>query len=305
MDVGFIGLGAMGAAMASNIARAGHRVRAWNRSQGEAIEGVERVASPEQAFDAAVVITMLPDDPTIRQVILEPGLLSTARKGAVHVVCATISVAFAEELTALHEAAGVGYVSAPVLGRPDVAAKGELNVLAGGKPAALKAVRPILDAIGKRTWVLGERPSQANAAKVAANMMLTMAIEAMAEAVAITEGHGVGRDAFFEVILNTLFGGRAYETYSANIAKSAYNPGFKARLGLKDLSLAAAAAESAGHALPMLAAVKGRMAETVEAGLGERDWSIMADYTINRGGPVTGVVDARRRSRLQMPAGRR
>lgn len=284
MDVGFIGLGAMGSAMARNIARAGHAVRAWNRSDGEPIEGVTRVASAAAAFDADVVVTMLPDDAAIRQVVLEPGLLGQARQGAVHLVCSTISIAFAEELAARHAETGVRYVAAPVLGRPDVAAKGELNVLAAGPAEALKAAAPVLDAIGQRTWILGEVPKQANAAKIAANMMITMAIEAMAEAVVLTESQGVGRDAFFEVILNTLFGARAYQTYSANIANSAYEPGFKAALGLKDLRLAAEAAEMAGRDLPMLAAVKGRMTQAVDAGNGEKDWSIMADFTIRGGG---------------------
>jgi 3-hydroxyisobutyrate dehydrogenase-like beta-hydroxyacid dehydrogenase len=283
MDVGFIGLGAMGSAMARNVAKAGHAVRAWNRSGGEPIDGVSRVASAADAFDADVVMTMLPDDATIREVILDAGLLSGARDGAVHVVCSTISVAFAETLTARHAEKGVRYVSAPVLGRPDVAAMGELNVLAAGAPDALGAVAPVLEAIGKRTWAMGETPKQANAAKIACNMMITMAIEAMAEAVVITESQGVGREAFFDVILNTLFGGRAYQTYSANITNSAYDPGFKARLGLKDLRLAAEAAQMASRELPMLAAVKGRMAEAVDAGLGERDWSVMADFTLKQG----------------------
>ncbi len=283
MDVGFIGLGAMGSAMAANIAKAGHTVRAWNRSKAEPIERVTRVDSAEQAFDADVVVTMLPDDAAIRDVILEPSLLSKARKGAVHLVCATISVAFAEELAKRHAQADVQYVAAPVLGRPDVAAKGALNVLAAGPAAAIKTAGPVLDAIGQKTWVLGETPKQANAAKIAANMMITMAIEAMAEAVVITESQNVGRDAFFEVILATLFGARAYQTYSANIAREDYDPGFKAKLGLKDLRLASEAAAMASRDLPMLAAVKGQMAKAVDAGQGERDWSIMADYTIKDG----------------------
>lgn len=282
MDVGFIGLGAMGSAMATNIAKAGHAVRAWNRSAHDPIEGVQRVSSPGEAFDADLVMTMLPDDAAIQQVILDAGLLGRMRKGGVHVVCSTISVGFAEALTARHAGEGVRYVSAPVLGRPDVAARGELNVLVAGAPDAIQKAAPILDAIGRKTWRMGDAPKQANAAKIAVNMMITMAIEAMAEAVVLTESNGVGRDAFFDVMLNTLFGGRAYETYSANIANSAYEPGFRATLGLKDLRLAASAAEAAGRTLPMLAAVKGRMSEAVDAGLGDKDWSIMADYTLSR-----------------------
>ena len=283
MEVGFIGLGAMGSAMALNLAEAGHTVRAWNRSGDAGTTGLEMVPDPADAFAAEAVFTMLSDDAAIRGVLLEPGVLGRARHGLVHVVTSTISVAFAGELAAAHAAAGVGYVSAPVLGRPDVAAKGELNILAAGKHQAVDTVRPLLEVLGRKVWDLGEEPPRANAAKIAANMMITMAIEGMAEAAVLTEANGLPRGAFFELILGTLFGGRAYESYSANIANETYEPGFKARLGLKDLRLATEAANDAGRHLPMLDAVRGRLAEAVDAGLGEKDWSIMADYTLKHG----------------------
>lgn len=280
MEIGFIGLGAMGRAMARNLAAGGHAVKAWNRSGG-AVEGVDMVASPAEAFQADAVMTMLSDDDAIRSVVLDPGLLHSASRGPVHVVCSTISVAFARELVAAHTAAGLGFVSAPVLGRPDVAARGELNVLAGGAPEAVDKVRPILEVVGGRIWDMGPEAPTANAAKIACNMMITMAIEALAEAVVLTEANGLARDRFFELILGTLFGSRSYQVYSANIAAGTYEPGFKATLGLKDLRLATAAAEQVGRHLPMLEAVHRRMAETVQAGFGERDWSAMAEFTIN------------------------
>ncbi|WP_116141601.1 NAD(P)-dependent oxidoreductase [Trinickia diaoshuihuensis] len=279
MEVGFIGLGSMGKAMARNLAAAGHRVKAWNRSGG-AVEGVAMVDTPAAAFESDAVITMLSDDAAIRSVILAPGLLGAVRPGVVHVVASTISVAFAHELVSAHEKAGIGFVAAPVLGRPDVAARGELNVLAGGDPAAVEKVRPLLEVVGGRIWDMGTRAPAAYAAKIACNMMITMAIEAMAEAVVLTEANGLGRDRFFDLILGTLFGSRSYQVYSANIASGNYEPGFKAVLGLKDLRLASEAAVEAGRALPMLAAVHGRMAEAVEAGWGDRDWSVMAKMTI-------------------------
>ena len=284
MDVGFIGLGAMGSAMAKNLAKAGHRVRAWNRSGDPGIDGVEMAASPAEVFQAETVFTMLSDDAAIRQVVLDAGVLAEARQGLVHVVTSTISVALAGELARAHEAAGVGYVSAPVLGRPDVAAKGELNILAAGAPNAVATVRPLLEVLSKKVWDLGGEPARANAAKIAANMMITMAIEAMAEAAALTEASSLPRAGFFEVVLGTLFGGRAYETYSANLAEGAYEPGFKARLGLKDLRLATEAAGAAGKRLPMLEAVRGQMSAAVDAGEGEKDWSIMAEQVLGRQG---------------------
>lgn len=279
MHIGFIGLGAMGSAMAKNLAAAGHVVRAWNRSGG-AVEGVTMVDTPAQVFEAEAVLTMLSDDAAIRSVILDGDLLAAARPGLVHVVASTISVAFTRELVAAHDKAGVGYVSAPVLGRPDAAARGELNILAGGPAAAIDSVRPIFDVIGGRVWDMGPEAPTANAAKVACNMMIAMAIEAMAEAMVLTEANGLPREDFIELILGTLFGSRSYQIYSGNIARRDYQPGFKAVLGLKDLRLAKEAAAGADHVLPMLDAVHGRMRETVEAGMGEQDWSAMARFTL-------------------------
>jgi 3-hydroxyisobutyrate dehydrogenase-like beta-hydroxyacid dehydrogenase len=280
MDIGFIGLGAMGKGMAKNLAAAGHNVKAWNRSGGQ-VEGVTMVGAPADALQGDAAFTMLSDDAAIRAVLLASGALAKAKPGLVHVCNSTISVAFARELDAAHKQAGVGYVSAPVLGRPDVAAAGQLNVLAAGDPAAVEKVRPLLDKIGGKVWDLGESAPQANAVKIACNMMITMAIEAMAEGVALTEPNGVPRQKFFEVILGTLFGARAYQVYSGIIAEERYEPaGFKAVLGLKDLRLATEAAAEHQAELPMLRAVHGQMKAVVDAGGAERDWSAMAELAI-------------------------
>jgi 3-hydroxyisobutyrate dehydrogenase-like beta-hydroxyacid dehydrogenase len=285
MQIGFIGLGSMGIAIARNLAKAGHDVRAWNRTAvaPEAVAGITIVDGPEKAFQAEVVFTMLSDDAAIREVVLDGALLEGARSGLIHVVTSTISVAFAGELATRHEGAGIGFVSAPVLGRPDVADRGELNMLVGGKEDVVAAIEPLLAPLSKKVWRLGEIPAQANAAKLAANMMIAMAIEAMAEAVVLTESVGLDRSRFFELILGTLFAGRTYESYSKQIVEGAFEPGFKAKLGLKDLRLATEAGIATGRSLPMLDAVRGRMREAVASGLGERDWSVMAEVTV-RGG---------------------
>jgi 3-hydroxyisobutyrate dehydrogenase-like beta-hydroxyacid dehydrogenase len=277
MDVGFIGLGSMGIAMARNLAKAGHDVRAWNRSPVDAA-GLTLVKTAREAFQADVVFTMLSDDAALRAVVLDGGLLKDAPKGAVHVGCSTISIAFAEELTKRHAEAGVGYVSAPVFGRPDVAAAAQLNVVAGGAESAIAKVAPLLAAIGKKTWVMGDQPAQANAAKIAGNMMIGMAIGAMSEATLLAEGNGVAPKAFFELILEALFGCRVYQSYSAKIVAEEYSPGFKMALGLKDLRLATEAAERAGKRLPILETTRNQMTEAVHAGLGDKDWSALAEF---------------------------
>ncbi|MBK1658350.1 NAD(P)-dependent oxidoreductase [Paracraurococcus ruber] len=288
MQVGFVGLGSMGSAMALNLVKAGHDVRAWNRSKlaQDDVPGLALVERAADAFQADAVFTMLSDDAAIREVILDAGLLPGAQSGLTHVVTSTISVAFARELALQHEEAGLGYVSAPVLGRPNVAASGQLNILVAGKSDAVAAIAPLLAQLGKKVWKLGECPAQANAAKLACNMMIAMAIEAMAEGVVLTESVGLDRADFFELILGTLFSGRAYESYSAQIRERSFEPGFKAKLAFKDMRLATEASNRIGRRLPMLEAVHEALGNAVSLGLGEKDWSIMADMTVRGSGSV-------------------
>ena len=279
MNIGIIGLGAMGSAVAQQLVTAGHSVYAWSRS-GKEIAGVTSVNTPDQAMEGDITLTLLSDDAAIREVIIENGLLHRANPGLVHIIVSTVSVKFSHELDTHHRNARIAWLAAPVLGRPDVAARGELNVLAGGATDVLKKAEQILKVISKRIWHMGDSPAAAFAAKIACNMMITMAIEAMAEAVVITEANGLARERFFDLILNTLFGSRSYQVYSDNIARRVYEPGFKAALGLKDLRLAKQAAADTDAELPVLEAVHQQMKRAVEAGGSQRDWSIMAEYTL-------------------------
>ena len=284
MEYGLIGLGAMGRGIAGRLLAAGHTVKCWTRS-GKTMPGVEAVNSPAEVFQSDVVLTMLSDDAAIREVVFAGDFFSQCRAGVIHIVSSTLSVAMSEQLTDYHRKAGIGFIAAPVLGRPDVAARGELNILAAGHPDLITRAEPLFQAIGRKVWPLGDHPPAAHAAKIACNMMIAMTIEAIAEAVALTDVNGVPRDDFFELILGTLFGGRSYQVYSQLIAEGEYQPGFKATLGLKDLSLATEAAAQLAAPLPMLSAVHQQMSRAIEDGGGERDWSIMADYTLRTSQP--------------------
>lgn len=137
MKVGFIGLGAMGAAMASNLVKAGHTVTVWNRSEAATAPlvslGAKAAATADRAAQGEVLHSMLANDKAVREVILDSGLLDGMDPGTVHVNHATISVELARVLVEEHAKRNLGYVSAPVFGRPDVAAAGKLNILAAGK----------------------------------------------------------------------------------------------------------------------------------------------------------------------------
>ena len=287
MDIGFIGLGSMGSAMAANLIKAGHQVRAWNRSPeaAHALAGATAVGSPVDAFRGDAVLTMLADDAAVRSVILDSGVLAAAPKSLVLVMCATISVELVQELVARHHAAGIAYVAAPVFGRPVAAAAAQLNIVAAGDPAAIERVSPLLDAIGQKVWRLGDDPVRANVAKLAGNMMIALAIEAMAEATTLTESYGVSSADFLDIVTNTLFASPSYKSYGAQIAENRYEPAaFKLRLGLKDVRLALAAAQAKGAPLPSADLVRGFLEQAVADGAGEKDWAALAEAAHKRAG---------------------
>jgi 3-hydroxyisobutyrate dehydrogenase-like beta-hydroxyacid dehydrogenase len=286
MDISFIGIGSMGAAMVPNLVKAGHRVSVWNRNRAAAaaLPGVSLLESPIQAFQKDAVLTMLSDDAAVRSVIIESGALASARKDCIHVMMATISIALVEELVALHRSAGIAYVAAPVFGVPSAAAMAQLNILAAGDLAAVAAVQPLLDALGQKTWHLGEDPTRANIAKIAGNMMITLAIEAMGEATALTESYGLKAAGFLDIITNTLFASPSYKRYGGFIASNTYEPGFKLTLGLKDVNLALAAARDKNVTLTGAEFVRSNMVEAVAQGLGSKDWSILAKIARRRAG---------------------
>lgn len=290
MNVGFIGAGSMGSAMIPNLVEAGHTVSVWNRSKdaAAAIEGVTVLDSPAEAFQSDAVITMLSNDEAVCGVILDSSALASAWKDCVHVMMATISPALVRELSEAHQNAGVAYVAAPVLGVPAVAAKGELNILTAGDADALQAVQPLFDALGQKTWPLGDDPVHANIAKIAANLMITLAIESMAEATALTEQYGLPASDFLHVVTNTVFACPSYQRYGGNIAKNTYEPGFKLTLGLKDVNLALDAAHAKNAALPSAQIVRENLDAAVAAGLGDKDWSALAKSARRRAGLEEG-----------------
>jgi 3-hydroxyisobutyrate dehydrogenase-like beta-hydroxyacid dehydrogenase len=259
--LGFLGLGSMGSGMARRLVDAGHSVAVWNRSPAAADElvaaGALRAADAAEALAADVSFSMLANDAAVESVFDADTIASMT--GRTHVMMASISPSLAERLSAAFAEAGATYVAAPVLGRPSVAAEGQLNILAAGPTAALDAVEPYLAVLGKRTWRLSEQPSVANAVKAAVNYNIIHALQAIGETVAMTERQGVDPVLFTELLSSTLFGGVVYSVYGDLIARSDYeNPGFHIELGRKDLALAQEVAEASGvhpATLPALTAV--------------------------------------------------
>ena len=290
MDVGVIGLGHMGSGMARSLIRAGHQVTVWNRSAepAEALvaEGARRAQTPAEAMRGEAVVTMLANDEAMRQVVLGQAL-PAAGQGLVHVMSATITVQLCREFEAVHAECGVGLVAAPVMGRPEVAAAGELNILAAGEDDAVARVQPLLDAMGMKTWRIGSEPHKASVAKLAANFTLASAIEAMSEAFALVERHGLDPTILHEVLSGTLFAAPAYKTYGAAITGEVFEPpGFKLPLGLKDVRSAMEAGEAVGAPMPFASVMRDNFLDAIAHGDAEKDWSAVSQVARRRAGLI-------------------
>ncbi|WP_303827596.1 NAD(P)-dependent oxidoreductase [Asticcacaulis taihuensis] len=274
MKVGFIGLGSMGAAIAPNLVRAGHEVSVWNRSPEKAdplvAGGAIRAATPADASRGDAVFTMLADDAAVEGV--SEAILASLPAGGVHISLSTISVALADKLTEAHAARGQHYVSAPVFGRPPVAAEGKLFIAAASTPEAIEKAMPLLETIGQRVQVFGDKPSAANLVKLAGNFLIVNVTEALSEAMALVAKGGVEKADLLDFLTSTLFGAPIYKNYGALIVSETFEPaGFAAVLAAKDMRLAGEAADSLGVSMPLNDLLRARLGRLVEGGEGHLD----------------------------------
>ncbi len=279
MNVGFIGLGRMGSGMAVNLLKAGHGVTVYNRTPGKAealvAQGARGAASIFEACQGHAVITMLANDDAVESVVLgDGGVLASLLAGAIHVSSSTISVALSEKLEKAHAKAGQRYIAAPVFGRPDVAAAGQLFVVAAGEKAAVETAAPLLDAMGQKTFVVSSSAKAANLVKLSGNFLIASVIESLGEAVALVGKGGVDRRLYLEVLTSTLFSSPVYKTYGALILEGKFEPaGFAAPLGHKDIGLVLAAAEELRVPLPLASLLRDRFLTLLAHGGGTLDWS--------------------------------
>ncbi len=288
MNVGFIGLGAMGSAMAANLLKAGHTVTVWNRSpaavQDLVSKGAKGTHAPIEALRGDAVVSILADDAAVSAVFTDE-LLASLPKGLVHVNMATVSLALAQRLVELHARHGLAYVGAPVFGRAEVAVAGKLNIIAGGSDAAIEKVQPLFDAMGHKTWRVGPDPVQAHLVKITGNFMIACVIETLAEALTLVEKGRLDPKVFAEIITNTLFAAPVYKIYADLITNKRYEPAaFKMPLGLKDVGLALAAGQATHTQLPLASLVRDHLAEGIAAGDGEKDWAALASVVARKAG---------------------
>jgi 3-hydroxyisobutyrate dehydrogenase len=265
LNIAVLGTGIMGAPIARNLARAGHEVRAWNRSRDKAQGlGAEVADSPEQAAEGAeVVITMLADGAAVEAVM--DGVHLTGDE--VWWQASTVGLAAAERLQAL--ARGAAYVDAPVLGTRQPAEDGKLTVLASGP--GQDRLAPVFEPVAARVLNLGEEPGAGTRMKLVVNAWLVSLLEGLAESIALAEGLGIDPAQFLEILDGAPMGSPYAQLKGKAMIARSFDPSFSLKLAAKDAGLVADAAAAAGLDLPLPGVIRAQMAKAIEAGHGEED----------------------------------
>jgi 3-hydroxyisobutyrate dehydrogenase-like beta-hydroxyacid dehydrogenase len=291
MKVGFVGLGNMGSVMARNLIKAGHTLTVYNqtRSRAEELQLLgAKVArnSGEAASGAEALVTMVADDRAVEDVIFGQGnVIESLPAGSVHISMSTMGVALSHRLVAAHREKNQHYIAAPVFGRPDAAAVAKIFIVAAGPADQIARCQTLFDAMGQKTFVVGDEAPAANLVKVAGNFLITTVIESLAEAFALIRKSGVDPNKFLDVLTGSLFAAPIYRTYGAMVAADNFEPvGFRMPLGMKDNRLVLAAAEEASVPMPMASLIRDRMLAATAQGMGEADWAAIARISFKEAG---------------------
>jgi 3-hydroxyisobutyrate dehydrogenase-like beta-hydroxyacid dehydrogenase len=285
-QIGLIGLGSMGEAMAHRLLDQGFDLEVWNRSPkdlGELADKGARAVDLSQVLQNDFIISMLSNDAAALSVF-EDSVLVGAKPGAIHVNMATLSPEASITLAERHATNGVGYIAAPVLGRPIAITNGKLLIVAAGEEKLIEQASELFSKISAHHWNVGADHATANLVKLGVNYNLIHALQAIGESVALVESGGVDANTFIEILTHTAFTGSAYGGYGPMIANRRYSPaGFSMALGLKDVKLVEEAASALGLTLPV-APVLHELFESAlnDAELKELDWSAVAELTRQR-----------------------
>jgi 3-hydroxyisobutyrate dehydrogenase-like beta-hydroxyacid dehydrogenase len=291
VNIAFLGLGNMGAAMAHRILKAGYPLRVWNRNPDKmtafALAGAVACPSPASAVqDAHLVISSLMDDNSIHTVFEGPdGVIANMAPSAIHLCVTTISPTCADWLAERHRSAGSRYVSGPVVGRPDAAAEGALLEFLAGDTGAIEEVQPVCKAFATTLLPIAGPASLANSQKLCVNFFIISLIEVMAECLTFAEKTGASPEIMTQFFERSLAhpGLKAYarRLMERNIDGTG---GFSMRAGLKDVTLMLDAARRVACPLDIAALIEDKMRESLTSGLADADWSAIQEATRARAG---------------------
>ena len=291
--VAFIGLGVMGGPMAGHLARAGHRVIAYNRSRERAAkwasewaaEGLEVALadSPAKAADGAeFVLTCVGNDDDLAEVTLgDAGVLAAMEQGACLIDHTTVSATMARRLAGLCAAGGIDFVDAPVSGGEAGALKGQLAIMCGGTQAAMVRAEPVMQAYAKAIVHVG--PAGAGqTAKMANQMCIAGVLAGLSEAIRLAQASGLDLDKTYQAISGGAAQSWQMDNRWATMTKGEFDFGFAIDWMRKDLGYALDEARRLGLSAPVTALVDQFYADVQAQGAGRRDTSALITRLANR-----------------------
>ncbi len=283
MKIGFIGLGIMGKPMSLNLIKAGYELVVMDLSQPAVAElkaaGAETAASAKEVAERTeVIITMLPNSPQVKQVILgEQGVLEGARKGSVVIDMSSIAPLVSREVSEALAAKGVAMLDAPVSGGQPKAIDGTLSVMVGGSQEVFDRCFPIMKAMSGSVVRTGDIGA-GNITKLANQIIVALNIAAMSEALVLATKAGVEPEMVFKAIRGGLAGSTVLDAKAPLVLDRKFAPGFRVNLHIKDLANVLETSHQLGVPLPLTASVMEMMQALKTDGLGDADHCSLVQY---------------------------
>ena len=282
MKIGFIGMGIMGKPMAINLVKAGYEVYVSNRHmeacEGPVREGAKAAQYSEIAENCDVVITMLPNGPQVKDVMLgEGGVASKMKKGQIFIDCSSISPVVSQEIASALKEKGVDMLDAPVSGGEPKAIDGTLAFMVGGDKVIFDTVKPLFDAMGSSAVLCGG-VGAGNTTKLCNQVIVAANIEAVAEGFMLAKTAGVAPETVLNAIKGGLAGSTVMNAKGPMMIENNTKPGFKIDLHIKDLNNAIETGHSVGSPLPLTSVTMEMMQRLHADGLGQCDHSALAKW---------------------------
>ena len=284
MKIGFIGLGIMGKPMAKNLIKAGHELTVFNRSRAAVDDVVAlsqgKAKAADKASDVAkgaeLVLTMLPNSPHVKSVMLEDGKVAAfMEKGAVFVDMSSINPIASREIADALAKKGIEMLDAPVSGGEPKAIDGTLSFMVGGKPEVFEKCKPVLEAMGSSVVLCGD-VGAGNVTKLCNQSIVAINIAALSEALMLGKKAGVDPEKIFQAIKGGLAGSTVMNAKAPMIMDRNFKPGFRIDLHIKDLTNVMDAAKSVDSPIPLTVQVFEMMKILHADGCGQNDHSAIA-----------------------------
>ena len=284
MKIGFIGLGIMGKPMAKNLIKAGHELTVYNRSK-EAVEdvvafGKGKAKAAQKASDVAkgaeLVLTMLPNSPHVKSVMLEDDKVADyMEKGSVFIDMSSINPIASREIADALAKKGIEMLDAPVSGGEPKAIDGTLSFMVGGKPEVFAKFEPVLKAMGSSVVLCGD-VGAGNVTKLCNQSVVAINIAAVSEALMLGKKAGVDPEKIYQAIRGGLAGSTVMDAKAPMIMDRNFKPGFRIDLHIKDLTNVMDAAKSVDSPIPLTVQVFEMMKILHGDGNGQKDHSALA-----------------------------